>query len=130
MPRRCITTVIPHDCVFRFDARVRIESSGARAGLRVTIPPAVLRGLGHLGWGGGALSVKLGDQSFAGRLRRQGASMVLALPRRHRGNIVAGDRVTIELRDPGPETHDAPESAVSGIPTRGRVLTRARGAPR
>jgi len=99
--------------VFRFRVRVRTESAGDRAGLRITIPPSILRGLRHLGWDGKQIRVTLGTETFAARPRRQGASHIIALPKAHRGDVRVGDVVDLEVRDPGSEKE---KGTVAGAP--------------
>jgi len=95
MPRRIVKTVIPSDGVFHFDAIAREEGDG---GLRIAIPAAIVRGLVHLGWAGRWLIVQLGDARFKAAVRPHPTSVMFALPKRHRGAVCAGDRVTLEVQ--------------------------------
>lgn len=95
MPDRIVKTVLPHDGVFRFDVVVRAEGDG---GLRVAIPAAIVRGLVHVGWTGRWLDVKLSETSFKAAVRPHPTSVMFALPKRHRGAVQAGDRITLEIQ--------------------------------
>ncbi len=95
MPRRIVKTIIPNDGVFRFDVVARTEGDG---GLRVAIPAAIVRGLVHIGWTGRWLDVRLGDVRFKAAVRPHPTSVMFALPKRHRGTVRAGDRVTLEIQ--------------------------------
>ena len=106
MPRLFVKTTLPSDCIFRFRARTRREGGwGSRAGVKITIPASVVRGLRHLGWGGGVVRVVLsGDDAavaFLARTRKQGACVVIALPKGVRGNVMVEDWVDVEVHDGG-----------------------------
>ena len=95
MPKRTVKTIIPPDCIFRFRAKTRPEGDG----VRVTIPAAVIRGLRHLGWDEKWLRIQLGQTTFHAVARTQGASMIISLPKRYRGDVIAGDVIDLEIRD-------------------------------
>jgi hypothetical protein len=96
MPKRIVQTIIPNDGVFRFEANVRAE--GAQRGLRVAIPAAIVRGLVHTGWTGRWLDVKLDDEQFKIAVRPHPTSVMFALPKRHRGTVQVGDRISLEIQ--------------------------------
>ena len=95
MPRRIVKTIIPHEGVFRFDVVARAEGDG---GMRVAVPAAIVRGLVHIGWTGRWLDVKLGETRFKAAVRPHPTSVMFALPKRHRGAVQVGDRITLEIQ--------------------------------
>ena len=95
MPKRIVQTIIPSDGVFRFETTVRVE--GAGRSLRVAVPAAIVRGLVHVGWAGRWLDVKLDGARFKIAVRPHPTSVMFALPRKHRGDVHAGDRIALEV---------------------------------
>jgi hypothetical protein len=95
VPRRIVKTIIPNDGVFHCDVVVRAEGEG---GLRVAVPAAIVRGLVHIGWTGRWLDVRLGENRFKVAVRPHPTSVMFALPKRHRGAVSIGDRVTLEIQ--------------------------------
>ena len=95
MPQRFVKTIIPNEGVFRFDVIARAEGDG---GLRVAVPAAIVRGLVHIGWTGRWLDVRLDESRFKAAVRPHPTSVMFALPKRHRGAIRAGDRITLEIQ--------------------------------
>lgn len=99
VPTRIVKTILPVDGVFCFVATARAEGDG---GLRVAVPAAIVRGLVHVGWTGRWLDVKLnpirdGAASFRVAVRPHPTSVMFGLPRRHRGEIRAGDQVALAI---------------------------------
>ena len=95
VPRRIVKTTLPVDGVFHFEAVIRCEGEG---GLRVAVPAAIVRGLVHVGWAGRWLNVTLGDNHFMAAVRPHPTSVMFALPRQHRGEVQAGDRITLTIQ--------------------------------
>lgn len=96
MPRRIVRTIIPSNGIFSVEVIVRGEGDGR--GLRVAVPAAIIRGLVHLGWTGRWLDVKLGEEHFKAAVRPHPTSVMFALPKKHRGQVQAGDRVLLEIQ--------------------------------
>jgi hypothetical protein len=121
-----ISTTIPPNCVFRFEGKVRKEG---KTGLRMTIPASVIRGLRHLNWNGEWLDVALPAGRWMARTRTQGASMIVALPAWCRGETGIGDRVAVEIQDPG-RFRCEPDPLISGSRAAREQVTNGIPSPR
>jgi hypothetical protein len=62
----------------------RTSREGTRGGLRATIPHAAVRVLSSRGWRGEPLSITIEEQTFTATPRRNGHSIVFAIPKQIR----------------------------------------------
>jgi hypothetical protein len=102
VPKLQVETTITDDGVYRFSIPVRAEGKASKGGLRIVIPAQIARGLRHMGWGGKHLHVRLvdSDATWIAWTRPHPKSVTVALPKRLRGDVQAGDSVEVEIFDP------------------------------
>jgi hypothetical protein len=82
--------------VFRFTAVIRREGYD---GMKISIPPAVCRGLMHLGWGGAWLDVRLMNQRCFVYPRLKQWSTTIRIPAYARIGVQVDQEVEIEIRN-------------------------------